>query len=183
MIVALRNAELDRAAHAKFTALTEGPIIVHTSADSFLDWDLLQRDTRSRSLATLDPRTGAIKTLLPQGRLSSYRVARDGSFLTIMEDVTAKTDYDVIGGTDNTLKYVDTKTGETKVIAEAKDLKGVTLRWADDGRTFAFAKKGEVFVQGVDGGKPRSLTPKPPKPEGDAAKPEVAAADDKKKDE
>ncbi|HEX6974966.1 MAG TPA: prolyl oligopeptidase family serine peptidase [Vicinamibacterales bacterium] len=187
LIVALRNAELDRAARAKFKALTDGPIIVHTSSDPFLDWDLLQRDTRSRSLATLDPRTGAVKALLPQGRLSSYQVARDGSFLTIMEDVTAKTDYDVIGGTDNTLKFVDAKTGEAKVIAEAKDLKGLTLRWSDDGKTFAYAKKGEVFVQGVDGSKPRSLTPKPAKPEGDAAKAEPAApadkADDKKKEE
>jgi dipeptidyl aminopeptidase/acylaminoacyl peptidase len=183
LIVALRNADLDRAAHAKFVALTEGPVIVHTSSDPFLDWDLLQRDTRSRSLATLDPRTGTIKALLPQGRLSSYQVARDGSFLTIMEDVTAKTDYDVIGGTDNTLKYVDAKTGETKVIAEAKDLKGLTLRWSDDGKTFAYAKKGEVFVQGVDGSTPRSLTPKPAKPEGEAAKAETVPADDKKKEE
>lgn len=183
VIVALRSAELDRAAHAKFVALTDGPVIVHASTDPFLEWDLLQRDTRSRSLATLDPRTGAVTSLMPQGRLSSYQVARDGSFLTIMEDVTEKTDYDVIGGTDNTLKYVDARSGETKVIAAAKDLKGLTLRWSDDGRTFAYAKKGEVFVQGVDGSKPRSLTPKPAKPEGDAPRAEAAATDDKKKEE
>lgn len=183
IIVAIRNLELDRAAHAKFLALTEGPIIVHTSSDPFLDWDLLQRDTRSRSLATIDPRTGAIKTLLPQGRLSSYQVSRDGSFLTVMEDVTEKTDYDVIGGTDNTLKYVDARTGEARVIAAAKDIKGLTLRWTDDGRMFAYAKKGEVFVQGVDGGKARSLTPKPPKPEGEAARAEAAPPDDNKKEE
>lgn len=183
LIVALRSLELDRAAHAKFQALTEGPIIVHTSSDPFLDWDLLQRDTRSRSLATIDPRTGAIKTLLPQGRLSSYQVSRDGSFLTIMEDVTEKTDYDVIGGTDNTLKYVDARTGDTKVVAEAKDLKGLSLRWTDDGRSFAYAKKGEVFVQGVDGSKSRSLTPKPAKPEGEAAKVDAKETDEKKTEE
>ena len=28
-----------------------------------------------------------------------------------------------------------------------KDLKGVTLRWSDDGKRFAYAKRGEVFVQ------------------------------------
>ena len=182
LIVALRDLELDRAAHAKFQALTEGPIIVHTSTDPFLDWDLLQRDTRSRSLATIDPGTGAVRTLLPPTRVQSYQVSRDGAFLTIMEDVTEKTDYDVIGGTDTTLKYVDARSGDVKVIAAAKDLKGLTLRWTDDGRTFAYAKKGEVFVQGVDGSKPRSLTPKPAAPEGEAAKPDAKATDDKKEE-
>ena len=78
-----------------------------------------------------------------------------------MEDVTEKTDYDTIGGTDNVLKYVDAKTGEARILMPAKDLKGLQLRWSDDGRCFAYAKKGEVFVQGIDGGQPRSLTPKP----------------------
>lgn len=183
IVVALRSLELDRAAHATFVALTDGPVIVHSSTEPFLDWDLLQRDARSRSLATLDPATGAIKALLPQGRLSSYQVARDGSFLTVMEDVTEKTDYDVIGGTDNTLKYVDARTGETRVVAAAKDLKGLTLRWSDDGRTFAYAKKGEVFVQGVDGSKARSLTPKPATPETDAPKADAPATDEKKNEE
>ncbi|MBA2303295.1 MAG: S9 family peptidase [Acidobacteria bacterium] len=42
----------------------------------------------------------------------------------------------------------------------AKDLKNLTLRWSDDGRWFAYAKKGEVFVQSVDGSPARSLTPR-----------------------
>jgi dipeptidyl aminopeptidase/acylaminoacyl peptidase len=166
LLVALRNPELDDEARVRFTSLTEGPVIVHRSSDPFLEWDLLQRSTRSRSLATLDPRTGAVRTLLPQGRLTSYQPGRDGTFLTVLEDVTKKTDYDTIGGTDNQLKYVDVKTGESRVLAPAKDLKGLQLRWSDDGRWFAYAKKGEVFVQAIDGTAARNLTPKP------AAKPD-----------
>ncbi len=60
---------------------------------------------------------------------------------------------------------VQTAGGEPVTIAEAKDLKGLTLRWSDDGRTFAYAKKGEVFVQRVDEKQPRSLTPPPKKEE------------------
>jgi hypothetical protein len=91
------------------------------------------------------------------------------------EDVTGKTDYDVIGGTDSALRMVQTGGGEPVTIAEAKDLKGVTLRWSDDGRTFAYAKKGEVFVQRVDEKQPRSLTP-PPAKEGE--KPGTEPAND-----
>jgi dipeptidyl aminopeptidase/acylaminoacyl peptidase len=183
LIVALRSPELDRTARARFSELTDSPIVVHKSSDPFLEWDLSQRDTRSRAIAALDPRTGAIRSIVPQGRLSSYQVSRDGSFLTVMEDVTAKTDYDTIGGTDNVLKYVDARTGATKVVAAAKDLKGLTLRWSDNGRWFAYAKKGEVFIQGVDDSTPRSLTPKPEKPEGDAARTEAKDTEEKKNEE
>jgi dipeptidyl aminopeptidase/acylaminoacyl peptidase len=186
LIVALRNAELDREARNAFKALTEGPVIVHKSSDPFLEWDLLNRSTRTRSIARLDPATGAVTPVLPQGRISSYQVARDGSFMTIMEDVTTKTDYDTIGGTDNDLKVVDLKTGADTLLIPAKDLKGITLRWSDDGRWFAFAKKGEIFVQGVDGRAARNLTPRPkastdkpdkPEPAGD---PETRPDDEKK---
>lgn len=162
LVVALRSPELDREARETFKRITEGPIVEHKSSEPFLEWDLLNRSARTRSLAVLDPRTGAVRTLLPQGRITSYQVARDGSFLTVMEDVTKKTDYERIGGTENDLKYVDAKTGETRLILPADELRGLTLRWSDDGRWFAFARRGEVFIQSVDAGsKPRNLTPKP----------------------
>ena len=101
-------------------------------------------------------------------------MARDGTFVTFQEDVTAKTDYDVIGGTENALRMVPVAGGDPVTIVEAKDLKGLTLRWSDDGRTFAYAKKGEVFVQRIDEKKPRSLTPPPPKKEGEKAEAEPA---------
>jgi dipeptidyl aminopeptidase/acylaminoacyl peptidase len=171
IVVALRSAELDREARSKFRQLTEGPVIVHSSTEPFLEWDALQRNTRSRALAAVDPASGAVRTLLPAGRLTSYQPSRDGTFLTVMEDVTEKTDYDTIGGTDNVLKFVDARSGATRVLVPAKDLKGLQLRWSDDGRTFAYAKRGEIFVQTVDNGKPRSLTPRPAKSDAAADKP------------
>src|SRR5262245_17335538 len=182
LIVALRKREDDNAAAARFKALTEGPIIVQSSKDSFLDWDDLQRATRTRSIALLNPATGVATTILPERKISSYRVTRDSRLITFMEDVTEKTDYDVIGGTMNALRSVDVSAPSTgsgqvspRTIAEAKDLKEVQLRWSDDGRRFAYAKKGEVFVQGVDDAKPRSVTPRPKtedSKEGDEKKPE-----------
>ena len=162
LIVALRSPDSDREARETFRRLTDGPIVEHKSSEPFLEWDLLNRSARTRALASLDPRTGAVRSLLPQGRITSYEVARDGSFLTVMEDITTKTDYERIGGSENDLKYVDVRTGETRIVLSAKDLAGLTLRWSDDGRWFAYARRGEVFVQSVDAGaKPRSLTPKP----------------------
>jgi dipeptidyl aminopeptidase/acylaminoacyl peptidase len=179
LIVTLRTPEWDKEARERFTALTRGPIIVQSSKEPFLEWDALQRSARTRTLATVDVATGEVVKLQPELKLSSYTVARDGSFATYMEDVTEKTDYDTIGGTDNALRLVSLQPGaKPKTLVEAKDLKGLTLRWSDDGRTFAYAKKGEVFIQGVDEAKPKSLTPPPPEQKkAEAGKAEAAAGD------
>jgi len=163
VMLALRSPGRDDEARTRFKALTAGPVIVHSSKDPFLEWDELGRTSRWRSLAEVDLATGQPRIILPERRLSSYSVARDGTFITFQEDETAKTDYDVIGGTDSALRMVQTAGGEPVTIAEARDLKGMTLRWSDDGRMFAYARKGEVFVQRVDEKQPRSLTPPPKK--------------------
>jgi dipeptidyl aminopeptidase/acylaminoacyl peptidase len=183
LVVALRNAELDREARRTFTTLTEGPVVVHTSSEPFLEWDLLRRSANTRTVALLNPATGAVRPVVPQGRISSYQVARDGTFMSVMEDVTAKTDYDSIGGTENDLKFVDLKTGQARLLLPAKDLKGLTLRWSDDGRWFAYAKKGEVFIQGVDGSPARSLTPRPKAAPEKAATKEAGKEDPKQEPE
>jgi dipeptidyl aminopeptidase/acylaminoacyl peptidase len=185
VLLALRHPRHDQDVRQRFNAITEGPVIVHRSSEPFLEWDLLRRSARTSTLATVDVTTGAVRTVVPEARISSHRASRDGSFLTILEDVTEKTDYDTIGGTDNTLKYVDARSGETRTIAPAKDLKGLQLRWSDDGRWFAYGKRGEVFVQGVDGSAARNPTPKPRKAdEADKDKTvETPAAEDKPDEE
>ncbi len=68
--------------------------------------------TAGAPLAEVDLATGQPRTVLPERKLSSYTVARDGTFITFQEDVTAKTDYDVIGGTENALRMVPMAGGE-----------------------------------------------------------------------
>jgi dipeptidyl aminopeptidase/acylaminoacyl peptidase len=184
LAVALRTPEQDREARARFKAITEGPVIVQKAGDPFLEWDALGRMTRDREIVELDVRTGRKTTLVAGRKISSYDLARDGSFLTFLQDVTTKTDYEVIGGTDNDLMLLKPG-GEPTRVAPAKDLKETRLQWSDDGRWFAYARKGEVFVQSVDDEKPRSLTPRPPeKKEGETEKKdEKPGADEKQEPE
>ena len=104
LLVALRDPADDRAAQATFKKLIDGPIVVHTSKDAFLDWDALRRADRLRSLAELDLARASARPLLPPAKLTDYQLSRDGSFITFREDATEKTDYDVISGTQNHLK-------------------------------------------------------------------------------
>lgn len=107
LLVALRDTSEDRAFRARFDKLTTGPIVVHSSTDPFLDWDALRRSDRLRSLARLNPATGETSLVLATTKITNYQLARDGSFVTFLEDATEKTDYDVISGTQNQVKLAE----------------------------------------------------------------------------
>jgi dipeptidyl aminopeptidase/acylaminoacyl peptidase len=173
VLVSLRDTADDRAAQAAFRKVVDGPTVVHTSKEPFLDWDALRRADRLRSLAELDPRTGVARLLLPQTRLTDYRLSRDGAFVVFREDATEKTDYDVIFGTHNNLKIL--RSGTTKTLTEAKTLKTANPNWSDDRTIFSYAEKGQVFVQRVTDDTPRSITPKNDKPAESGAKPDEDA--------
>ena len=141
----------DTAAAARFKALTDGPIIVQSSKDPFLDWDDLQRATRTRTIAALNPAdrrrdddpAGPQDLQLPRdARLAPRHVhgRRDRE-----DRLRRHRRHDERAARGLTASQAGKR---PRTIAEAKDLKDVQLRWSDDGRMFAFAKKGEVFVQG-----------------------------------
>jgi dipeptidyl aminopeptidase/acylaminoacyl peptidase len=173
LLVALRDAAVDAEAQTAFKRVVDGPIVVHSSKEPFLEWDALRRADRLRSLAAIDPRTGDAQPLLAQTKLTDYELARDGTFIVFREDATEKTDYDVIFGTHNALKVA--RAGATRTLVDALTLKTANPNWSDDRTLFSFAEKGEVFVQRVDEDKPRSLTPKADKPASAEAKPDAEA--------
>ena len=160
LFVALRLPSDDVAAQAAFKKLVSGPVVVQSSS-AFLDWDAMSRKGRWRGLASIDPVTGGLAGphAVPAATITNYWLTRDGRQVAWLEDKTEKTNYDVIFGTDNAL-WVSGENGAVMAL-DAKTLKTATPRWSDDGRTFAFAEKGEVFVQGILEQKPRSITPRP----------------------
>jgi dipeptidyl aminopeptidase/acylaminoacyl peptidase len=159
LFVALRSPADDLSAQTAFKTLTAGPIVVQSSKP-FLDWDSMSRANRRRSLAEVDPATGAATVVVGPATITNYQLARDGSFVAWLEDSTEKTNYDVIFGTDNAVR-TQSKGAPARTVLDAKTLKTTTPRWSDDHRTFAYADKGEVFVQRIGDEKPRSITPKP----------------------
>lgn len=59
---------------------------------------------------------------------------RAGGPVGVLEDVIDKTDYDVIDGTSNTVRVADAACGALRTVADAAQVKGGPIRWADDGR-------------------------------------------------
>jgi dipeptidyl aminopeptidase/acylaminoacyl peptidase len=174
LLMALRNDEWRKKAQQRFEQETRGPIIVHSSKEPFLAWEDLRRMSGLRSLAAYDTRSGQVRELLHEMKLTSYDLSEDGSFITYQEDVTKKTDYDVIFGAENQVQIPPTSGGEPKTVI--KSTKGISVVWSKDGRRYAYSKDGNIFTGSIDDKEPRQLTGK--KQETDKEKPSADKPND-----
>ena len=177
LLLALRSDAWRQKAAERFQYETTGPVVVHSSKEPFLAWDDLRRLSSLRSLAAYDIKSGQTRELLPETKLGSYDLAEDGSFITYSEDITKKTDYDVIGGTENQVHLMPSAGGERRMLI--KSTKGINVLWSRDNRRYAYSKDGNIFAASIDDKEARQLTGKKP----DADKEKMDAASDKPKDD
>jgi len=130
-------------------------VVVHASSEPFLAWDDLRRSGSIRSIVAYHVASGRSREVIPESRISNYRLLEDGSAFTYAEDVTKKTDYDTIFGVDNQIQLVPAQGGAAKTVL--KSTAGLTLQWSSDGKTFAYAKDGKVFVGSIAGAEPKQI--------------------------
>ena len=158
LLLTLRSAEWRKQAHERFLAETKATVVVHSTKEPFLAWEDLRRMAAQRSLAAYDLKSGEMRELIAQTKLNSYDLSEDGSLLTYQEDITKKTDYDVIFGSENQLMAKPAAGGEARTLL--KSTKGITLIWSRDGRHYAYAKDGNLFTASVDDKDARQVTGK-----------------------
>lgn len=177
LIFAIRRDDWRKKAAEKFQHETRGPVIVHSSKEPFLAWEDLRRMAVLRSLAAYDIQSNQTRELLPEMKLAAYDITEDGSFITYSEDITKKTDYDVIGGTENQIQIMPATGGQPRMLI--KSTKGITPIWSKDGRRYAYAKEGNIFFASIDDKEARQITGKKPESEKEKAEPST----DKPKDD
>lgn len=178
LLVPMHSAEWRPQARAQFVHETDGPVVFHSSKEPFLAWIELRRRSLDRSLAAWDVKSHTFTQVLEPSLLSSYRVAEDGGFLTLQQEIGKKTDYDLIGGGEDQVSVLPMKAGGVVRII-LKSTKGLTLLRSRDDRFYAYSKDGAVFFASIDDKEPRQIVG-PKKPAADAPK---ADPDDKAKDE
>jgi dipeptidyl aminopeptidase/acylaminoacyl peptidase len=173
LYMSLQTDEWRKKASARFQHETKGPIVFHSSKEPFLAWDEIRRLAQIRSVAVYELAGGQTQEVLPEKRINSLNFSKDGALITYLEDITEKTDYDVISGTESKVQVQPVGGGETRTIL--KSTKDRRLIWSRDGRHYAFAEKGNIFFASVDDKEPRQLTGKK------ETKEEKPAADESKK--
>ncbi len=158
LLLTLRPLEWRKQAYDRFLAETKATIVFHSSKEPFLAWDNLRRMTSQRALAAYDLKSGETRELLAQTKLNDYNLSEDGQLVTYQEDITKKTDYDVIFGNENQLMAKPAAGGETRTLL--KSTKGLSLIWSRDGRHYVYAKDGNLFTASVEDKEARQLTGK-----------------------
>ena len=159
LLLTLRPAAWRKQARDRFESETKAAVVYHSSKEPFLAWDDLRRMAAERSLAAIDVKSGQTRELIAGTKLNAYDLSEDGAFLTYQEDITKKTDYDVIFGVESRLQLKPAGgAGEARTLLPST--KGLTLQWSRDGRQYAYAKEGNLFTASVDDREPRQLTGK-----------------------
>lgn len=145
LLVALRSQDWRKRTADRFREMTAGPVFVQSSDEPFLAWDDLRRQGYVRIVAAIDIGTGHTQELTPEIGIISWHLADDDSSLVYQEDITPKTDYDVIFGTEGRL--VSRRDGARSTVLGST--KGLTLVWSRDGRRFAYAKDGRLLLGSI----------------------------------
>jgi dipeptidyl aminopeptidase/acylaminoacyl peptidase len=166
LVFAMHTTDWKKKAQARFKQITGGPVFVQSSKDPFLAWDDLRRMGNTRSVGSIDIKTGNYRELVPEGMISSYTLAEDGSAVTFTEDLTRGTSYET-GTNDGRSSTRFIATGTTKVLFAST--RGITPVWAEDGKRFAFARDGRVFVASVEDTTPKFVVGPPPSAAGRGA--------------
>jgi dipeptidyl aminopeptidase/acylaminoacyl peptidase len=154
LIYSLRTTAWRKNAKDMFAHMTTGPISVQNSKEPFLSWDAIRRLGAIQAVVAYDIRSAQTAELLPEGKLSNYSVANDGSVATYSEDITKKTDYDVIFGTENQLmaRRLDCSAQAAdcaKPRTLMASLRQTQIQWAADGKRYAYSKEGRVYLATV----------------------------------
>jgi dipeptidyl aminopeptidase/acylaminoacyl peptidase len=144
---AVRSDAWKARARKRFDELTRGPITVLDGSEDFLEWDYMSRLNAERSIVSWDVASGAVKPLRAEGLIGQWTLARDGSAITVQEDITKKTDYDVIFGRE--FKLVTQSAAGGTPLTLFPSLRNTQLLWAEDGRRYVFTRDGRVYLGSI----------------------------------
>src|SRR5258706_4672608 len=159
VLIAVHPADWRDQARARFLAETQGPVVFHSSTEPFLAWIDVRRMGLNRSVYSFEAATGKASEAVPQSAtLGSYRLAEDGSFVIVNQEIVKKTDYDTLGAGEARvdLRKLDGAPARTLLAST----KGLTLIWSRDLKTYAYSKDGAAYVASVDDKEPKLVAGK-----------------------
>jgi dipeptidyl aminopeptidase/acylaminoacyl peptidase len=147
---ALRTDAWKKRVTDRFNLLTKGPIVALDGSDPFLEWEELGRNSAIRSVVSWDIATGAVKTLVPDGRVNSWTLALDGTAVTVNEDLAQGTNYGGGGGRGGRANKVVTHVAGAAPKTLYATTTGAQISWAEDGRRYAVTRDGRVYIASID---------------------------------
>jgi dipeptidyl aminopeptidase/acylaminoacyl peptidase len=149
LLFAARADSWTAKAKARFFELTKGPVTVLDGTEDFLEWDAMNRMNAERSIVSwaVGANTPPM-TIHATALIGPWTVSQDGMTVTVQEDITKKTDYDIIGGREWKLMSQQAGGGGTRRTL-FPTLRGINLSWSDNGTSFTTTRDGRVYLGNV----------------------------------
>ena len=157
VLVALRPDGWAERARTAFVQLTEGPIVVQTSKDDFLDWDRVRGMADEQLPALVTVANGTVTELPVQASLADPHFSEDGSYLVYAVADRRRTAYERAKGTWYGL-FRHTLGGSAVDTLIAPREQRLTGQWNEQATRYAYAEKGNVFVRGLGGDSAMNVT-------------------------
>jgi dipeptidyl aminopeptidase/acylaminoacyl peptidase len=148
VVLMLREETWATTSRQMFLDLTEGPTIVQDSREPFLAWEAVRNYGSLAVPAVVDIRSRDVRELLPEGRYSGIQQSEDGQFLTYIETTPLETSYSRGGGSQLAVQVFDLTTDSVRAVRDSVTRR-INLNWNDAGNRFAYAERGNVFVQSI----------------------------------
>lgn len=148
VLLGLRGDEWAEISRRMFLEVSEGPVIVQDSRNSFLAWDSVRNRSSLLIPATVDFDSREVRELLPEGRVTDFNQSEDGEFVAYTYVTPVRTSYERNKGTeyqvlmlsldDLTVKHLSRKTEDR-----------IRPNWNDTGDVFAYSDDGDVLLRSV----------------------------------
>jgi dipeptidyl aminopeptidase/acylaminoacyl peptidase len=173
VILNARTADWRKRARDTFANMTAGPVFVQTSKDPFLSWDAIRRQGNVRSIVSIDVTSGLVRDRVPEAMIANYTLAEDGSAISYAQDIQKKTDYEG-SGSETSLRVRDSSGTERTLRATTK---GMQFAWAEDGKHYAYANNGRVYLSSIADSSSKMIAGAPELKRGDTPDTSKAARD------
>ncbi|MCU0646709.1 MAG: prolyl oligopeptidase family serine peptidase [Gemmatimonadaceae bacterium] len=167
LAVAVREGGWLPDVRARFDSLVRGPVSVQVATDSFLSWDALRRLGARAMVVRVTPGRPGLDTLVLPTQLIGWNMTADGNTVTWREDRTSHTTYESFQPIESRLWSRSGRDAPRVLLASLKGASGFAA--SDDGRHYAFARDGAVYVGSVADSAPRRVIGPAPRARGDSA--------------
>jgi dipeptidyl aminopeptidase/acylaminoacyl peptidase len=173
VLVATHSTEWRTKAREVFATMTSGPVFVQNSKDPFLSWDDIRRQANVRSIVAIDVATGKTTERVPESMIASYTAAEDGSAISFAADIQKVTDYDSFNA-ETSLRVRDSSGVERTLRPTTKNMQ---FAWADDGKHYAYANSGRVYLGSISDSAAKLIAGAPEPKKGETADTSKVARD------
>ncbi len=148
ILLGLRADDWAEISQRMYLDLSEGPVIVQDSRNSFLAWDSVRSRSALLIPAMVNVESRQVRELLPEGRYTEFNQAEDGSFITYSYVTPVKTSYERNKGTEYEVFMLAMEDLTVTSLTEKSEDR-VRPNWNDAGNAFAYSEEGNVFVRTI----------------------------------